>query len=440
MASALCSDLTIKAGTITVKNYITIVSGIMPVNPNITAVLEYGATTIITLTNPVYNSGTGLLTWTAILGANVTVPAGQSISLKITTAQVGVTFNIDFDSQTKPSRIDLPVSTFIDITTLDVYTAAYPGGTPVISGTGGTTKYIRATVTDPFGSSDITAMNIKITPTGSTVAATSVATSGCTRTYEYVWNTPAAGGTYGISATAKEGFENTVTNTKNINYNICSTCAPVAVADSTSGAGGSPIVVDVLANDYDPNNNMNNASLAIVTQPKNGSAYISNNMVIYLPNGVYAGKDTLTYKICDLTVPTPLCATAQVYFTIDPLIIDICADAAKTHTYYIPYPEDQSYTALLASSNTSMPSNTLRTIISIKIPYPGMTIVWDEWEDGYEANALNPTQATTKVWGDGNPYNGIAPGYPSDIIPAGGSIVLDNTMNANPRNPASILL
>ena len=67
-----------------------------------------------------------------------------------------------------------------------------------------------------------------------------------------------------------------------------------------------------------------------------------------------------------------------------------------------------------------------------------MKIVWDEWEDGYEANSLNPVQATTKVWGDGNPYNGIAPGYPSDIIPAGGSIVLDNTMNANPRNPANI--
>jgi Bacterial Ig domain/Secretion system C-terminal sorting domain len=85
-----------------------------------------------------------------------------------------------------------------------------------------------------------------------------------------------------------------------------------------------------------------------------------------------------------------------------------------------------------------MPSNNIRTIISIKIPYPGMRIVWDEWEDGYETSTLNPTQATTKVWGDGDPFNGIAPGFPTDIIPAGGSIVLDNTMIANPRNSASI--
>jgi hypothetical protein len=437
MAPSLCDSLIIKAGTITVRNYVTIVSGIMPVNPNITAVLKYGSTNIITLTNPVYNSGTNLLTWTAALGADVTVPAGQAIALVTTTAQAGVTFNIDFDSQTKPSRIDLPVSTFIDITTLDVYTAAYPGGTPVISGVGGSTKYIRATVTDPFGSSDITAMNIKITPTGSTVAATSVATSGCTRTYEYVWNTPATGGTYAISATAKEGFENTVTNTANINYNICSTCSPVAVNDSASGQGGTPVVVNALANDYDPNNNINAASIAVTVQPRNGSAYVSNNQIIYLPNGAYSGKDTLTYQVCDLTSPTPLCATAQVFLNIDPLIIDICGDASKTHTYYIPYPEQQSWATLLASSNTTMPSNNIRTVISIKIPYPGMRIYWDEWEDGYESNILNPTQSTTKVWGDGNPFNGIAPGYPSDVIPAGGSIVLDNTMVANPRNSAS---
>jgi Secretion system C-terminal sorting domain/Bacterial Ig domain len=67
-----------------------------------------------------------------------------------------------------------------------------------------------------------------------------------------------------------------------------------------------------------------------------------------------------------------------------------------------------------------------------------MTVVWDQWEDGYELNALNPLQTTTKVWGDGNPYNGIAPGYSNDIIPAGGSILLDNTMPANPRVATSL--
>jgi hypothetical protein len=435
MSPVLCSDLIIKAGTITVRAYVSISSGTMPANPNITAVLDYSGNNIITLTNPTYSGG--ILTWTGTRASDITVPSGQGISLHITTAQAGVNFRIDFDSQTRPSRIDLPVSTFIDILTLDVYTAAYPGGTPVISGIGGTTKYIRATVTDPFGSSDITGLNITITP-GSTVSATSVATSGCSRTYEYVWNTPVTGSMYGISAIAREGYENTVTNINNTNYFICSTCAPVAVNDSTTGPGGSPIVVDALANDYDPNNNLNNASLTIITQPSNGTAYISNNTIVYLPNGTFQGKDTITYQICDLTSPTPLCTTGKIFYIIDPLIVDICADASKQHTYYIPYPEDQARISLEAAGSPSMPSNSIRTVISIKIPYPGMTLVWDEWEDGYEANALNPVQATTKVWGDGNPFNGIAPGFPSDLIPAGGSIVLNNTMNANPRNPATI--
>src|SRR6185503_15046614 len=78
-------------------------------------------------------------------------------------------------------------------------------------------------------------------------------------------------------------------------------------------------------------------------------------------------------------------------------------------------------------------SNNIKTIISLTIHYPSMTIRWDEWKDGYETYPYNPVQSTTKVWGDGNLFNGIAPGYPDDIIPAGGSIVLDNTMPANPR-------
>lgn len=435
MAPALCDSLVIKAGTISVRTYVTVSSGTMPATPSVTALLQYGSTTIATLTNPSFSAG--LLTWNFNLPANVTVPAGAAISLRITTAQAGVIFRIDYDSQTKPSRIDLPVTTFINVTSLNVYSAAYPGGIAVSSGVGSTTKYIRATVTDPFGTADITALNIKITP-GSTVAATSVATSGCTRTYEYAWTTPAASGSYSIAATAKEGFENTVTNTRNIIFDICTTCAPVAVNDSASGAGGNPIVANVLANDYDANNNLNAASLAITSQPLNGSAYIANNNIVYLPNGTFQGNDTISYSVCDLTSPTPLCATGKAFFTIDPLIVDICADAAKTHTYYIPYPEDQAYKALEASGSPSMPGSTIRSVISIKVPYPGTRIVWDEWEDGYEGNSLNPIQPTTKVWGDGNPFNGIAPGYSNDIIPAGGSIVLDNTMNANPRNAANI--
>jgi hypothetical protein len=436
LSPSLCSAFTIKAGnTITVTNYITAVTGSMPANPNITAVLEYNGTNIITLTNPTYNSGTGLLTWTGTLGADLTVPAGEAIELDITNLQSGTSFRINYDSQTKPSKIALPTTTYVNVNSVNVYTAAYPGGSIVYSGLGGTTRYLRAVVTDPFGNADITSLNFTITPTGSSFAGTQVYSSGCMRVYEYVWAVPASQTSYTIAATAKQGYENLVTHTASSGYSVCLVCPPVALDDSASGSGGLPITVDALFNDYDPNNNINVATLSIITQPRNGTGYLSNGQIVYLPNGTYSGRDTLTYRICDLT---SLCDTAQIFFTVNPLIADPCTDATLTHTYYLPYPEQDAYTALLASSNTTMPSNNIRTVISLTVPYPGMTIVWDEWEDGFETYPYNPVQSTTKVWGDGNLFNGIAPGYTNDIIPAGGSIVLDNTMPANPRLSANI--
>ncbi len=128
-APALCSALNIKVGqNIKVITYLTVNTGTMPATPAITAVLKYGSTNIITLSNPAYNSSNGTLTFTGALGADVLVPAGQSIVLVITSAQSGVTFTIQYDSQTKPSKIELPVSTFIDVNSLNVYNAPYPGG------------------------------------------------------------------------------------------------------------------------------------------------------------------------------------------------------------------------------------------------------------------------------------------------------------------------
>ena len=433
----LCTNLTIKGGqNITVSAYINIISGTMPVNPNITAVLRFGATNIITLTNPSYNSGTGIMTWNGLLGADMTIPAGQAISLDITTGQAGVVFNVLYDSQTKPSKINLPVSTYIDITSINVYDAPYPAGNIITSGLNNIDVYIRSVVTAPFGKTDITSMDVNITPPGITNTCINVDSASCTRTYEYKWHTLPTAGSYDITGTAHEGFENSVTRVLNFNINLCTVCPPVAKDDSARGAGGAPILIDVLANDYDPNNNINVSTLAITKQPNNGTGFLLNGKIAYIPNGTYNGKDTFTYQICDSTA---LCATANVVITIDPTIVDLCSVANSSHTYYLPFDESKAWIALDSSTSTApLPSNNIRTVISIKVPYPGMIIVWDQWEDGYEANPLNPTQSTTQVWGDGNPYNGIAPGYPNDILPVGASIVLNDTIPVNPRIPANI--
>ncbi len=435
----LCNDLIIKAQTISVLLYISTSGGAMPANPAITAAINYGSNNIITLSNPIFNSTTNIITWTGVVPADINVPAGNSISLTITSAQNPVKFKIQYHSASRPSRISLlPVSTFIDITSFDIYNAPYPGGSIRNNGANFSTYYARATATTPFGYKDITGMTLNIIPPspGTTVTMLCVDSSSCTRTYEYAWTTPAGVGTYFLMATAKEGYENNIKNSELLPFGMCTLCPPVVANDSARGDGGAPLVVDVLANDYDPNNNIRVSSLAITGQPNNGSAYITNGRIVYLPNGTYAGKDTITYQICDSTA---LCSTGKIFIVINPLIVDPCSEATKSHVYYLPFPENDARMALDSSTNINFPSNNIRTVISLKMPYPNMVIVWDHWEDGYEANPLNPTSPTTQVWGDGNPYNGIAPGYSNDIIPAGGSIVLDNIVPTNPRNPATIL-
>ncbi len=243
---ALCSNLTVKAGqTITVTAYVSILSGSMPATPGISAALSLGGVSTLNLTNPSYSGG--LLTWTTSLPSDVTIPSGQTVSLTITTAQAGVTFYIDYDSQTKPSKISLPVSTYIDITSLALYNAAYPGGSVITTANNGSTVYARAVVTDPFGFADITGLDITITPPGSNVAAIPVANSTCTRTYQYVWNTPATPGDYTIGATAREGFENMVTDVAATNFSLCPLTVSGSATNSPTCASPSSGVITLTA-------------------------------------------------------------------------------------------------------------------------------------------------------------------------------------------------
>ncbi len=429
---AMCSAFTIKAGTVTVSNYVSINYGTMPVNPAITAALRYGTTNIITLSNPTYNSATGLITWTGTLASDVTVPSGQALALDISTSQQGVSFRIDYDSQTKPSKIDLQTTSNISISSVSVYNLAYPLGSPLLSVLGGTTRYIRTTVTNPTGYNDITSVNVTVTPPGSVITSPQVYASGCTKIYEGAWVVPTGQPSFTISSTVKDGLENTITANKTITIAGCSSCPPTANDDYATGNGGEPLDIDVLSNDSDPNNDIDPASLTVTVMPKNGDVLIDNNKITYLPNGTFQGYDTLTYEICDNTLLTPLCVTAKVYIHILPVAFNTCTDATLPKTYYIPYAEDAAQVALRKSASVSLATTNIRTVISIKVSYPGMKLTWDHWEDGYETNITGPTQSTTEVWGDGDLFNGIAPGYPTDIIPPGGSIVLDNTM-ATPR-------
>ena len=211
----MCTDLIMPAGGIVqVTNYVNVISGSFPANPDITAVLKHGSTTFATMTSPTYNSGTGTMVWNQILSTNYTLPAGDAVSLEITQNDSGYSFNIEYDSETKPSKIDLPTQTIIAIEELAVYDSSYTEGNIIIDAENGETVYIRTTVSDPFGPEDVTSLDLTITaPSGTVLVDTTLydgsvaGTAGCNKIYEYEWVTGVEQGIYDIDVVAHEGYE-----------------------------------------------------------------------------------------------------------------------------------------------------------------------------------------------------------------------------------------
>jgi gliding motility-associated-like protein len=120
------------------------------------------------------------------------------------------------------------------------------------------------------------------------------------------------------------------------NTNVCDTALvivavtptndkPIAVVDSVTTLITSPIAINPLNNDSDPDSsnvfpqgNVLTVSLANnVLNPTNGSIVLNSTtgVVTYIPNTGFVGTDSFEYIICDNGTPT-LCDTAKVYVNI----------------------------------------------------------------------------------------------------------------------------
>ena len=100
---------------------------------------------------------------------------------------------------------------------------------------------------------------------------------------------------------------------------------PVAVNDFDSTHTGVPVIVPVLANDYDNNGDAITVT-AIPCQPDLGTASINpNGTITYTPGPLAVSTDTFCYKICDVSYPT-LCDTAQVVIYIIPTPFKLAND------------------------------------------------------------------------------------------------------------------
>ncbi len=154
------------------------------------------------------------------IASDVTFNTGDFVRVRVTNTSIN---NRNVQVRTlrsgNISQVQMQASTVVNIDTIGVFSATFPDTSQFPSYIPGSTVFIRATVSDPFGNADISGSNITITDSASTVrvsnaAMTSVATpSSATRVFEYQYTIPASPqGIWNLDITANEGAEGTVSH------------------------------------------------------------------------------------------------------------------------------------------------------------------------------------------------------------------------------------
>jgi CshA-type fibril repeat protein len=92
---------------------------------------------------------------------------------------------------------------------------------------------------------------------------------------------------------------------------------PVANDDAAATNEDTPVTIDVVANDTDPDNNLDPSSVTITGGPFNGQA-VSNGdgTVTYTPDPNFHGNDSFSYEVCDTL---DACDSATVTITVAPV-------------------------------------------------------------------------------------------------------------------------
>jgi len=126
----------------------------------------------------------------------------------------------------------------------------------------------------------------------------------------------------------------------------------------------------------------------------------------------------------------------------------VAAQPTGYQEYYVLGHEEHVWRAFLAINDDPDPSDIqagrICSTVSLVATADHQIVIYDHWEDGYEADIFHPLQSSTEVYGDGDPSNG---GVGEDMLLAGDDVNLtsdqDNETRSgyvpvDPRNPAQI--
>ena len=171
-----------------------------------------------------------LVTFDIPVNGNISLPPGDALSVTVsnTTNRNNRFIDVVPVSGGNRSRVVLEADTVINVDQVAFYNAPYPAGTTPISVAPGQPIFIRAVVSDPFGSFDITSAALDLempnsTPVVSGTAMTEVADSGgAIKAYEYATTLPIGGpqGTWTATVTAREGSEALVKHSRSATVKV----------------------------------------------------------------------------------------------------------------------------------------------------------------------------------------------------------------------------
>ncbi len=219
-------------------------------------------------------------------------------------------------------------------------------------------------------------------PDGNTLVVTSVtqpAHGSATFTASGVSYTPTAGfvGTDSFTYRISDGANGTATATVTI---IVRDNAPVANPDVATTPQATPVTINPLANDTDPNGDA--LSLTSVGTPAHGTASISGGTVLYTPTAGYVGSDSFSYSITDANGST---ASSTISVTVTAGIVvpnnrppNAVDDAVETINL--------AWVLINVLANDSDPDGDAFSVVTVTQPANGQVVQVAPGQFHYKAN------------------------------------------------------
>ncbi len=171
--------------------------------------------------------------------------------------------------------------------------------------------------------------------------------------------------------------------------------APVANDDAAETPQDVSVLIAVLANDIDPDGNLEPETTDVIAQAANGAAAVNaNGTVLYTPDNTFIGVDSFVYEVCDSEF---LCDSATVLVTVraantPPLAVH---DSASTA-------EDTPVT-LAVLDNDSDPDDDILELVSTTQPSGGTATRNDSGTVTYTPDpGFCETDSFTYTISDGN--------------------------------------